>query len=94
VDKIIKALGIAVLSLQIINLVYIIVFTGDVFNNSAQLNGEKVFYIVDSGINDFLLFETMIFVVSVILVIILIELETYFIHTLRKIIKMDEIEER
>jgi len=93
VDKIIKALGIAVLALQIMNFVYIIVFTGDVFNNSAQLNGEKVFYIGDSGIDDFLLVETMIFVVSVILVIILIELETHFVHTLRKIIKMDEIED-
>jgi hypothetical protein len=93
-DKIIKALGIAVLALQIINFIYIITFTGSVFDNSTWLDGEKVFYIGDSGIDNFLLVETMIFVTSVILVISLIELETHFVHTLRKIIRMDEIEER
>jgi hypothetical protein len=93
-DKIIKALGITVLVLQIINFVYIIMFTGNVFNNSTQLNGEKVFYVTDSGIDDFLIVETMVFVTSVILVVALIELETHFVHTLRKIIRVDEIEER
>lgn len=93
-DKIIKALGITVLVLQMINFVYIITFTGSVFNDSAQLNGEKVFYVSDTGIDDFLIVETMVFVISVILVVALIELETHFVHTLRKIIRVDEIEER
>jgi hypothetical protein len=93
-DKIIKALGITVLALQIVNFVYIITFTGNVFDNPTQVNGEKVFYIGDSGIDNFLLVETMIFVISVILVVTLIELETHFVYTLRKIIKIDEIEER
>ena len=93
-DKIIKTLGITVLTLQMINFVYIIMFTGNVFNNSTQLNGEKVFYVSDTGIDDFLTVETMVFVISVILVVVLIELETHFVHTLRKIIRVDEIEER
>ena len=93
-DKIIKALGIAVLLLQIVNFVYIIVFTGNVFDNPTQVNGEKVFYIGDSGIDNFLLVETMVFVISVTLVVALVELETHFVHTLRKIIRLDEIEER
>ena len=93
-DKIIKTLGITVLTLQMINFVYIIMFTGNVFNNSTQLNGEKVFYVSDTGIDDFLIVETMVFVISVILVVALIELETHFVHTLRKIIRVDEIEER
>jgi hypothetical protein len=91
-DKTIKALGVAVLALQIINFVYIIMFVGNVFDNPVQVNGEKVFYIGDSGIDNFLLVETMVFVASVILVIMLIELEAHFVYTLRKIIKIDEIE--
>ena len=91
-DKTIKALGVAVLALQIINFVYVITFVGNVFDNPVQVNGEKVFYIGDSGIDNFLLVETMVFVASVILVIMLIELETHFVYTLRKIIKIDEIE--
>jgi hypothetical protein len=93
-DKTIKALGVAVLALQIINFAYVIMFVGNVFDNPVQVNGEKVFYIGDSGIDNFLLVETMVFVASVILVIMLIELEAHFVHTLRKIIKIDEIEER
>jgi hypothetical protein len=91
-DKTIKALGITVLALQIINFAYVIVFVGNVFDNPTQVNGEKVFYIGDSGIDNFLLVETMVFVASVILVIMLIELEAHFVYTLRKIIKIDEIE--
>jgi hypothetical protein len=93
-DKIIKALGVFVLTLQLVNFIYIIVFTGNVYNNSAQLNGEKVFYIGGSEINDFLVVETMIFMTSVLLIILLIELETNFVHTLRRIIKTDEAEKR
>jgi hypothetical protein len=70
------------------------VFAGDVFNNSAEVNGQKAFYITGSEINEFLTVETMVLFTSVLIITLLLELEVNFVSTLKKIIKIDEIKEK
>jgi hypothetical protein len=93
-DKIIRALGISLIAIQIINIVYLVMFFGNIFGNVTKINGETVYYISWSEIDNFMEFEAIIFAISILLTILLVDHEVAFIETLKRIIRMDEIEER
>jgi len=93
-DKTIRALGISVIVTLLINIIYIVLFFGNVFNNTIQIDGKTMYFINKSELESFLGFETIILSISILLTILLVEHEVTFIETLKRIIRIDEIEER
>jgi hypothetical protein len=93
-DKTIRALGISLIIAQIINIIYLVMFFGNILNNSAQLNGRTIYYIGWSEIESFLGFEVIMLGISILLTILLVDREVVFIETLKRIIRIDEIEGR
>ena len=92
-DKIIKALGISLVIMQIINIIYVVMFIGNVLNNRVQQGSGTVYYVYGYEIMDFFFFEIMMMIMSITLSSLLMELEVKFVTTLKRIIRMDEIEE-
>jgi len=94
-DKIIRALGISLIITQIINIVYLVMFFGSILgNDKTELNGVSMYYISWSEIESFMGFEAMMMALSILLTILLVDREVVFIETLKRIIRIDEIEEK
>jgi len=92
-DKIIKALGISIILTVIADIIYMVMFFGDVFDSPVQLNSEKVYYMSGTELEGFLSFMSITLGIIIILTVLLIELEVTFVKTLKRIIRVDEIEE-
>jgi len=93
-DKIIRTLGISLIIVQIINIVYLVMFFGNILSNATQLDGKTVYYITWAEMESFMGFEAMILALSILLTILLVDREVVFVETLKRIIRIDEIEER
>jgi hypothetical protein len=93
-DKIIRALGISLIITQIINIVYLVMFFGSILGDRTQLNGVTMYYISWSEIESFIGFEAIMLAFSILWTILLVDHEIVFIETLKRIIRIDEIEER
>ena len=93
-DKTIRALGISLIIVQIINIIYLVMFFGNILNNSTRLNGRTIYYISWPEIESFLGFEVIMLGISILLTILLVDHEVVFIETLKRIIRIDEIEGR
>jgi hypothetical protein len=69
-------------------------FFGSILSTPTKLNGETMYYIDWPEMESFMGFEAIIFGMSILLTILLVDHEIVFVETLKRIIRIDEIEER